>query len=380
MLASTRLTRPFATVPLVKLMPPAASVAQSPNHYILAVDDMPDNLFLLKMMLESAGYRIELAESGDAALAQIQKTLPDLIILDVMMPGISGYEVTQKIRSDPRLPYIPILLISAHERSSVVKGLDAGADDFIRKPVELDELQARVRSLLRLKQSIDQRENFISCLTHDLRTPLIACDRMLDLVRQGAFGEVVPPVDEALAGISSSNQNLLQMLNNLLEVYCYELGEKKLSFISVDLPELITEVVTELEPLAQDKNLDLTFDWQTDLRQIRCDRMELRRMFTNLIGNAIKFTDSGSVKILGDTDDEDNTIVVNIQDTGVGIAEADQVQIFERFRRAKHNRSGNGLGLHLCQQVIQAHQGALTVTSQPSQGSTFTLRLPLFPE
>jgi len=356
-------------------MPPAASVAQSTNHYILAVDDMPDNLLLLKMMLESAGYRIELAESGDAALAQIQQALPDLIILDVMMPGISGYEVTQKIRSDPRLPYIPILLISAHEQSSVVKGLDAGADDFIRKPVELDELQARVRSLLRLKQSIDQRENFISCLTHDLRTPLIACDRMLDLLRQGAFGEVVPPVKEALAGISSSNQNLLQMLNNLLEVYCYELGEKKLSFISVDLHELISEVVTELKPLALDKNLELTFDWQTDVREMRCDRMELRRMFTNLIGNAIKFTDTGTVKVSGD--DDDGVVVINIQDTGVGIAEADQAQIFERFRRAKHNRSGNGLGLHLCQQVIQAHQGELTVQSQPNQGSTFILRLPL---
>lgn len=375
MLVSTRLTDSSATVPLVKLMPPAASVAQSTNHYILAVDDMPDNLLLLKMMLESAGYRIELAESGDAALAQIQQALPDLIILDVMMPGISGYEVTQKIRSDPRLPYIPILLISAHEQSSVVKGLDAGADDFIRKPVELDELQARVRSLLRLKQSIDQRENFISCLTHDLRTPLIACDRMLDLLRQGAFGEVVPPVKEALAGISSSNQNLLQMLNNLLEVYCYELGEKKLSFISVDLHELISEVVTELKPLALDKNLELTFDWQTDVREMRCDRMELRRMFTNLIGNAIKFTDTGTVKVSGD--DDDGVVVINIQDTGVGIAEADQAQIFERFRRAKHNRSGNGLGLHLCQQVIQAHQGELTVQSQPNQGSTFILRLPL---
>jgi len=375
LLVSTRLTDSSATVPLVKLMPPAASVAQSTNHYILAVDDMPDNLLLLKMMLESAGYRIELAESGDAALAQIQQALPDLIILDVMMPGISGYEVTQKIRSDPRLPYIPILLISAHEQSSVVKGLDAGADDFIRKPVELDELQARVRSLLRLKQSIDQRENFISCLTHDLRTPLIACDRMLDLLRQGAFGEVVPPVKEALAGISSSNQNLLQMLNNLLEVYCYELGEKKLSFISVDLHELISEVVTELKPLALDKNLELTFDWQTDVREMRCDRMELRRMFTNLIGNAIKFTDTGTVKVSGD--DDDGVVVINIQDTGVGIAEADQAQIFERFRRAKHNRSGNGLGLHLCQQVIQAHQGELTVQSQPNQGSTFILRLPL---
>lgn len=354
-------------------MPPAAS--QPPNSYILAVDDMPDNLFLLKMMLESAGYRIELAESGPSALDRMQTSLPDLIILDVMMPGMSGYEVTQKVRNDPRIPYIPILLISAHERSSVVQGLDAGADDFIRKPVEMDELQARVRSLLRLKQSIDQRENFISCLTHDLRTPLIACDRMLDLVRQGVFGDVVPPVDEALAGINSSNQNLLHMLNNLLEVYCYELGEKKLSLITLDLQKVIAEVVTELEPLALEKNLTLTCDWQTDSLEVKGDRMELRRAFTNLIGNAIKFTDAGSVHISGSADT--NAILIEIQDTGVGIAEEDQDKVFQRFKRTKHNRSGNGLGLHLCQQVIRAHQGELSVRSQVGKGSIFTMRLPL---
>lgn len=354
---------------------PSPSPASLSNRYILAVDDRPDNLMLLKMMLESAGYRMELADNGPAALAQIQKAQPDLVILDVMMPGMSGYEVTQEIRNDPQLPYIPILLISAHERSSVVKGLDAGADDFIRKPVELNELQARVRSLLRLKQSIDQQENFISCLTHDLRTPLIACDRMVDLVQQGVFGEIPPSVKEALAGVSSSNQNLLQMLNNLLEVYCYEMGEKTLSFIAVDVQALVTEVVTELNPLALEKQLKLTCDWQTEVRELSCDPMELRRVFTNLISNAIKFTDTGSVTVSGTSDPK--TLLIEIQDTGVGIAEADQAQIFERFKQTKHNRSGHGLGLHLCQQVMQAHDGALSVRSQPGQGSTFTIALPL---
>lgn len=355
-------------------MPPAASSTLS-SRYILAVDDMPDNLMLLKMMLESAGYRIEIVDNGPAALAKIQKAQPDLVILDVMMPGMSGYEVTEKIRNDPQLPYIPILLISAHERSSVVKGLDAGADDFIRKPVELDELQARVRSLLRLKQSLDQQENFISCLTHDLRTPLIACDRMVDLVQQGVFGEIPPTVAEALAGVSSSNQNLLQMLNTLLEVYCYEMGEKKLSFITLNVQELITEVVAELKPLALDKTLELNCDWQAEVQELRCDRMELRRVFTNLISNAIKFTDTGSVTVLGTS--EPDMLLIEIQDTGVGIAEVDQAQIFERFKQTQHNRSGHGLGLHLCQQVIQAHGGELSVRSQPGQGSTFTIKLPI---
>ena len=124
--------------------------------YILAVDDNPDNLFVVKLALEQKGYNVKLVEDGYTALNLIQQSPPDLILLDVMMPELNGYEVTQKIRSDKTLPFIPIILITAHEESSLIKGLDLGADEFIRKPVEIDELQARVRSLLRLKQYQEQ--------------------------------------------------------------------------------------------------------------------------------------------------------------------------------------------------------------------------------
>jgi DNA-binding response OmpR family regulator len=151
---------------------------------ILAVDDTPDNLILVETILESEGFEIDLVADGLSALQQIIESPPDLILLDVMMPGIDGYEVTRRIRSNPELPYIPILLITAFTESSVVEGLDAGADDFIRKPFDTDELLARVRSLLRLKHSLDeqqkmarQREDFVSRMTHDLRTPLVASDR-----------------------------------------------------------------------------------------------------------------------------------------------------------------------------------------------------------
>jgi DNA-binding response OmpR family regulator len=145
------------------------------------VDDSPDNVLLIQTILEEEGYEILTAENGSSALALIQKSPPDLLLLDVMMPGMDGYEVTRRIRENTKLPFIPILLITAYDQSSLVQGLDMGADDFIRKPVELDELLARVRSLLRLKHSIDDRdqmarlrEDFVSRLTHDLRTPLVA--------------------------------------------------------------------------------------------------------------------------------------------------------------------------------------------------------------
>jgi DNA-binding response OmpR family regulator len=122
------------------------------------VDDSPDNLFLIQAILEEEGYEIDSVGDGATALAKVEQSPPDLIILDVIMPGIDGYEVTRRIRNNPNLPFIPILLISAFTESSVVEGLDTGANDFIRKPITVDELLARVRSLLRLKQSIDERD------------------------------------------------------------------------------------------------------------------------------------------------------------------------------------------------------------------------------
>jgi DNA-binding response OmpR family regulator len=158
---------------------------------ILAVDDNPDNLVLLQTILEVEGYEVGLVDNGMDALEQVVESPPDLILLDVMMPGMDGYEVTRRIRKNPEISYIPILLITAHHDASVVEGLDAGADDFIRKPFNHEELLARVRSMLRLKHSIDeqqkmarQREDFVSRLTHDLRTPLVAADRMLLLFEQ----------------------------------------------------------------------------------------------------------------------------------------------------------------------------------------------------
>ncbi|MBD1941622.1 hybrid sensor histidine kinase/response regulator, partial [Coleofasciculus sp. FACHB-712] len=239
----------------------------SKTDRILVVDDSPDNLFLVQTILEEEGYQITLAENGRSALNEIEQSPPDLVLLDVMMPGMDGYEVTRRVRDNTKLPFIPILLITAHDHASVVEGLDTGADDFIRKPVQVDELLARVRSLLRLKHSVDerdqiarQREDFVSWLTHDLRTPIVAAERMLALFRQGALGELSPGMQEAIATMDRSNRNLLAMVNTLLEVYRYEAGRKTLSFSPIDLRKLLQEVVQELSPLAEEKNLTLKLD------------------------------------------------------------------------------------------------------------------------
>lgn len=385
------------------------SLSGTRRERILVVDDSPDNLFLVQTILEEEGYEILLAEDGPSALDEIETQPPELVLLDVMMPGMDGFQVTKRIRSNTKLPFIPILLITAYDQPSVVQGLDTGADDFIRKPVEVDELLARVRSLLRLKHSVDerdqiarQREDFVSWMTHDLRTPIVAADRMLTLFNQGALGELPAQMQEAITTMARSNRNLLAMVNTLLEVYRYEAGRKILSFTTLDVGQLLKEVVEELAPLAEEKNLFLKLHLpqkieaqkligaasvevqdQEEIAQnapvsesykVVGDRMELHRVFTNLVGNGIKFTDNGGVDVSLNVNNDQ--LAIAIADTGSGISPEEQKIVFDRFRQGNHKRSGSGLGLHLSRRIILAHQGTIELSSEVGKGSIFTVCLP----
>jgi len=351
---------------------------------ILAVDDSPDNLLLLKELLSEEGsYQLHFAEGGKRALDWVKQSSPDVILLDVMMPSISGYDVVRRIRQAKELPYIPILLITAHEESSLVEGLDAGADDFLHKPFDANELLARVRAMVRLKQSIDgyrhlikQRDDFVARLTHDLRTPLIAAERVLSLCTQGVFGELSNEVEEVLNSVIKNNVNLLDMTNTLLEVHRYAAGQKQLVPSPVRLQLLCEDVAQELSPLASEKGLTLTLNLEEqDDFVIRGDRLELRRLVTNLVGNAIKFTDAGHVKMQLRSPSPDQ-VAIDVKDTGSGISEEDQRQIFEWFRQGSHRRSGSGLGLHLAQRIASLHGGEIRLASSSKDGSTFTVTLP----
>ncbi len=353
---------------------------------ILVVDDFYENLVLIECILEDAGYDFISARSGQQALDLIEKEALHLILLDFMMPEMDGFEVTKRIRENPALPFIPILLMTAHDQPSAVKGLDLGADDFIRKPLDIDELQAKVRSLLRLKHSVDQleqmsrmREDFVFRLTHDLRIPLMAAERLLELMQQEAFGELPQPMQEALATMRHSNHNLLSLVNTLVEVYRYEAAGKTLAFVEVDLAELVSEVVQELSPLAKDKRLSLTLEKPEGMQfVVKGDRLELHRLSSNLVGNAIKFTDSGSVEV--SLNNTPPWIVLSVRDTGPGISPSERQWLFDRFRSGSHRLSGSGLGLYLSRQIIESHQGTIDLGSEPGKGSIFIVRLPVLAE
>jgi two-component system, sensor histidine kinase and response regulator len=356
------------------------------NQRILLVDDSADSLRLLQVTLKLKGYNVIIADSGAEALVKIAESPPDLVLLDVVMPDMDGYEVTRQIKHNSNLPFIPILLVTGSEKSSVVKGLDAGADEFICKPVDKKELLARVRALLRLKHSMDEqlflsqrREDFVTRLTHDLRTPLIAADQFLKLLQRGVFGNTLSAMRESLEQMAQSNQTLLSMVDTLLEVYQYEAGGKTLDFFVVDLWELCQQVVQELMPLADVKQLSLkavlTEGTEASLVRVRGDRLELRRLLTNLVGNAIRFSDAGSVEVRLNSTVQGVTI--EVEDTGIGMNPEEQLLLFDRFRQGKHQRRGNGLGLYLSRQIVEAHQGNISVSSTVGKGSIFTVYLPV---
>jgi two-component system sensor histidine kinase/response regulator len=206
----------------------------------------------------------------------------------------------------------------------------------------------------------------------------------MSLFRQGALGELSPDMNDAIATMARSNQNLLQMVNTLLEVYRLEAGRKSFSFAPVDLRDLVKEVTQELAPLAADKNIDLKLEApqvEPLEAQVLGDRLELHRVLTNLVGNAIKFTDSGYISVSWTATPATSAgapgwAVIKVTDTGTGISVEDQAMLFERFRQGHHRRSGSGLGLYLSRLIIETHKGTVDLESELGKGSTFTVRLP----
>ena len=374
---------------LSKSLTPAHGFASHEVKRILLADTLSSVFRSMCSLLKKRGYQVEIAKSGLEVLSQLEQFPPDLLLMGADTSDVDGYEVTRRIRQNSDLPFFPIILLADHNHASVIKGLAVGANDVVPATVKKQELFARIQSMLKLKHRIDeqtrinqQNEEFIASLTHDLRTPLIAADQVLQLLRRGDFGRTLPEMRDSLEQVVQSNQTLLEMVDTLLEIYQYEAGCKNFHFGNVDLRELGQSVVTELTPLAANKGLALNIKLaketsKADL-QIQGDRLELRRLITNLIGNGIRYTDAGSVELclkrLAHDSSRNPSVVLEVQDTGIGIAPEEQKFLFERFRQGRHQRRGNGLGLYLVAQIVKIHQGTIRVQSEVGKGSLFIVQ------
>lgn len=362
---------------------------------ILIVDDEEVDRMAVRRFLRTSEIEMQITEATNyqEAKEQMLTNIFDCVFIDYRLPDRDGLTLVREIRQ--REINIPLIILTGHgDEQIAVDLMKAGASDYLNKfRLSSIRLNQALQNALRIYQAeqeaaiarqqkeelAKQKEDFVSRMTHDLRTPLVAANRMLELFKEGLYGEITPEMSRVIQVIIRSNSNLLEMVNNLLEVYCHENGEKRLNFTNLKIVDILEEVRQELAPLAQEKGLELSLNVESNREIIVIgDRLELRRVFTNLIGNAIKFTEQGYVKIhLIPATDEEAFLTIAIEDSGVGISPEEIPYIFERLHSGSQQSSTSGLGLYLSRRIIDAHQGTITVTSTLDQGSIFYVRLPV---
>ncbi len=368
---------------------------------VLIVDDDEVDRMAVKRAFKEADFSAELLEAKDCAeaLAMTQCQEFNCIFVDYRLPDGNGIDLIRQLREQGII--VPIITLTGQSNDQVaVEFMKAGASDYLSKvKVTGGRVRQVFQNVMRVycaeaaaalanrqrEELLQQKEEMMSRMTHDLQTPLVAANRMLELVTDQAFGAVSDSVKARLKVVVRSNEDMLRMVRNILEAYTYDIEAKAFSFIPFTLTDLAEEIHQQLHPLAMAKEIifsieEISTQHESASFELLADRLEIKRLITNLVGNSLKFTDSGWVTLrLTPATPSASWILIQVADSGSGIAPADQPSLFERFRRGSHRRSNSGLGLYLCQQIVRGHGGTIAVESELGQGSTFTVKLPVRP-
>ena len=359
---------------------------------ILVVDDTPENLQLLSEMLKSWGYKARPVTSGTLALQAARSKRPDIILLDIHMPEMDGYQLCGHLKADDTLKEIPVLFISAlNETADKVKAFECGGADYITKPFQADEIHARIKAHLelhhqrnRLQENYDRlreleshRDSLVHMVVHDMRSPITFVMGVLDILKESSGSCAPNGAHSGLLEDAYTNCNILtEMISQLLDVSRLESGEMPLDQVVCGLDEVLQNAVQPF--LLRSGNPTLAIAGHPGAK-VFCDKNIVQRVIVNLIGNAFKFTPQhGRVKVAISTSKTEAR--VSVADNGPGIPKEFQQRIFDKFGQVpskKNKQHGSGLGLAFCRLAVEAHGGKIGVESEVGQGSTFWFTLPL---
>ena len=382
-----------------------ALTAPTPVADILIVDDTPNNLRLLSEMLSDNGYKVRKAPNGRWALQAVEIVPPDLILLDIRMPEMDGYEVCRRLKASSHACDIPVIFISAlDDATDKVHAFEVGGVDYITKPFQVHEVLARVSNHLniqrlqqqlkaqntQLQEEIRERQKaesglrvFLHAVSHDLRNPVTGMSMVLNNLLSAADTPDSIPIPRAvLDRMANSCDRQLNLIESLLETQHGEIWGISLDRQRLPLHTLTQNFVAEWQPMLQKRKATIEHRVPEDLPLLQFDRNQLWRVFENLLANALKHNPPGlNLTLSAQLDLDADCVRCTLADDGVGMTPEQCAQLFEPYTRGKSAKlmSGLGLGLYLCRQIVTAHGGDIGAVSQPGEGATFWFTLPLNP-
>ncbi|MDX2229388.1 MAG: hybrid sensor histidine kinase/response regulator [Leptolyngbyaceae cyanobacterium bins.349] len=378
------------------------------SNAVLLVDDNPTNLGILVTSLSESGYRVRVAQDGASAIAQVTYAKPDLILLDVMMPGIDGFETCRQLKANPETRDVPVIFMTAlTEVFDKVQGFQVGGVDYITKPFEIDEVLLRVRTHLelqtlqnqlrsqneQLQAEVRERQKaqeavqvFLHAVSHDLRNPVTGGLMVLkSLLEEAEAGNGTATISRSvLQRMIQSHDRQLALINSLLETHANDLVGISLQRQAVNLRTFVEDITANWQPMLDKDDAKLQILLPADLPAVNADPNQLCRVYENLIANALKHNPPGlTLTLNAERVAASNALTMTrctVRDNGVGVSAEQTATMFELYKRGEQSRRtvGLGLGLYLCRQIVTAHGGEIGVISEPQQGSTFWFTLPLF--
>lgn len=364
------------------------------DYKILIVDDVVSNVLLLKILLTNEKFQVCTANCGNMCIEQAKAEKPDLILLDVMMPDISGFDTAVILKKDPATADIPIIFLTAlNNPSDLVHGFQVGANDFLTKPFNKEELVVRVMHQItlvaakrliqkqneELRATIKNRDKMYSVIAHDLRSPMASIRMVLNLVVSSMSPEVIgPELFELLDKANKESEECHDLLDNLLKWTKSQTGRLNVLLQDLDLNDIVPGVVDIFEMIALTKKIKLHYVGTQTPLVVRADNDMLKTIVRNFMSNAVKFSPEGSVIDIT-MKEEDGFAKVSVRDHGVGISPDRLGNIFHKGESTygTSGEEGSGLGLQLCADFAHKIGGDVQVESTLNEGSTFSVFIPL---